>query len=181
MEGKLKKIVFFLVFIFFINLPAEAEVEIFFTPSMDCENKIISLINTSYNNIDVVVYSINNNNIVMALKNAFDRGVEVRILTDKTQAAGKYSKAFDIYNYGIDLKVHTKHKIEHNKFAIFDGKNVSTGSFNWTNPASLKNSENCVFFLNEKATVAQFQNRFEYLWNINSKEKSDAWIEKKLN
>ena len=41
---------------------------------------------------------------------------------------------------GLDIKVNSKYKIEHNKFAVFDYSAVITGSFNWTNAASLKNN-----------------------------------------
>lgn len=152
-----------------------------FSPSTDCEDMIIKLINGSSDKIDIAVYSINNDNIVNALKKAHDKGVKLRILTDKTQASGKSSKVFELYKHGIDIKVHTKHKIEHNKFAIFDGKYATNGSYNWTNPASAKNSENCVFFVSNKEIIRDFTSRFEYLWSVNKKEKSDEWIKKKLN
>ena len=30
-------------------------------------------------------------------------------------------------------------------------------------------------------TIADYQSRFEHLWRINTKKKSDAWFKKKLN
>lgn len=59
-----------------------------------------------------------------------------------------------------------KHKIEHNKFAIFDGVHMVSGSYNWTTNASKNNSENCVFF---DQPNKEYSNRFEYLWNLYSK------------
>lgn len=69
-----------------------------------------------------------------------------RILTDRLQAGIKTSKVQELYNFGIKIHVNSKYKIEHNKFAVFDLKNVITGSYNWTETASNKNSENCLFF-----------------------------------
>lgn len=77
--------------------------------------------------------------------------------------------------------MHAKYKIEHNKFAVFDSKFASSGSYNWTTPASDKNSENCIFFIKNKKAVAEYQNRFNYLWQINTKNKSDRWFKKKLS
>lgn len=152
-----------------------------FSPSKECENLIIKLINESSEQIDVAVFDINNTNIVNALKSAHDNGKKIRILTDKRQAGGKHSKVMELYEYGINIRVHSKHKIEHNKFAIFDKKYAINGSYNWTNPASSKNSENCLLSVENEEVVADFQSRFEYLWQKNTKKKSDAWFKKKLN
>ena len=125
--------------------------------------------------------SINNTNIVNALKKAHNRGIAMRILTDRTQASGKSSKVQELRNAGINIRVHSKHKIEHNKFAVYDGNKASTGSYNWTNPASDKNSENCVFFSNDEGVVQSYKDRFEYLWKVNTKEASDEWFKKQSN
>lgn len=153
---------------------------VYFSPNGGCEENVVKMIDNTQNNLDVAVYSINNDKIVKALINAQNRGVNVRILTDKTQASGPSSKVIDLYNAGLDIKVHTKFKIEHNKFAIYDNENVSTGSFNWTNPAENKNSENCIFFNYDDGGVDDYIEHFKYLWKINSKNKSDEWFKKRF-
>ena len=94
---------------------AHPVVEIAFTPSKVCEEKIIELINNSQSSIDVAVYSINNQQIIDALYRARQRDVSIRILTDKLQASGKYSKVEEMHSNGLNIRVHTKNKIEHNK------------------------------------------------------------------
>ena len=172
----MKRVMFF--FWCFCSVCAVAQTEVFFSPSKKCENGLIDLIGQSQKSIDVAVYAINNDNIVQALKQAHDRGIKIRILTDRLQAAGKASKVKELYDYGLNVRVHSQFKIEHNKFAIFDGKKASTGSYNWTRPATEKNSENCVFFTEYNATVADYQKRFDYLWQINTKKASDVWFHK---
>ena len=76
-------------------------------------------------------------------------------------------------------RINNRHKIEHNKFAIFDGNKVSTGSFNWTNLASEKNSENCLLISREQKTVAAYKKRFEKLWRLNDRAKSESWFDRK--
>ena len=174
----MKKIV--LMLIIFLIKPVFAEFEVHFTPSSACEDSIVRLIKTSQKTIDIAVYAINNNKIVSALKEAHNRGVHLRILTDRLQASSKSSKVLDLYRYGISIKVNSRFKIEHNKFAIFDGMRVSTGSFNWTNPASEKNSENCLFVMQDKKIVANYEQRFNELWKLNSDVKSNNWFERKL-
>lgn len=176
----MKKILVSIFIYFSLLLPSAAKVDIKFTPSSDCENTIVDFINNSQNNLEIAVYSINNVNIVNALKNAHDRGVQLKILTDRLQASSKYSKVIDLYKYGINIKINSKYKIEHNKFAIYDGVIASTGSFNWTNPASSKNSENCVFFTHDIATIEKYKSRFNQLWNANSQEKSDRWFKRMI-
>ena len=89
------KKIFVLIIIFFC-LPVYAKVKVHFTPSLECENSIVGLINNSKKTIDIAVYSINNNQIVEALKKAHGRGIKLRILTDKLQASSKHSKVFDL-------------------------------------------------------------------------------------
>lgn len=163
-----------------ICIDAQAKMEVMFTPSLQCENKIEQLIDKAENTVDIAVYSINNDKLVEAIERAYDRGVKVRILTDRLQAAGKSSKVTKLYSKGINVRVHSVNKIEHNKFAIYDGAKASTGSYNWTNPASHKNSENCLFITSNKKTVQEYQDRFNYLWKINKKSESEKWFKKKL-
>lgn len=171
----LRKVLVFLLLLI-VSVLGYAETEIYFSPSDHCENKLADWMAQAKDRIDAAVYAINNKKIVAALKQAYDRGVQIRILTDRLQAANKYSRVTELYNYGIDIRVHSKHRIEHNKFAIFDGLKVSTGSYNWTTPASEQNSENCVFFTLDPRVVQTYQQRFDYLWQINTKDASDAWF-----
>lgn len=171
----------FLLFLFLLFAPAVSaarNVEIYFSPSARCENKIIKYIKQSEEQIDAAVYAINNDNIVAALKKAHDRGIKIRILTDRLQASNKSSKVKELRKYGINIRVHSKFKIEHNKFAVFDKKIATSGSYNWTNPATEKNSENCAFFIKNQDVVKEYQDRFEYLWRINTRKKSEAWFER---
>ena len=132
---------------------------------MDCENRIIKLIKKSQNSIDAAVYALNNDAIVEALKDAHNRGVSVRILTDRVQVGQKNSKIPELEAAGIPLMRHRKYRIQHDKFAIFDSKKIVTGSYNWTNSASKHNAENCLF-LSDK-TREKYIQRFETLWNLN--------------
>ncbi len=174
----MKKIFCVLLVLCLMPFAVNAKVEVYFSPSNKCEKGIVEAIDDADTEIEAAVYAINNDNIVEALKKAHDRGVKIKILTDRLQAANKSSKVRELYDYGINIRVHSKHKIEHNKFAVFDNESVVTGSYNWTNPATNKNSENCVFFIRDKDAVEEYDNRFKYLWQINTKKKSDLWFEK---
>ncbi len=134
-------------------------VRVYFTPGTDCENNIIREIKNA-DKIDIAVYSITNENITDAIIAAHKRGANVRIVSDKLQSRGKHSRVDELRAAGVPVLINKKHKIEHNKFAIFDNQTVVTGSYNWTTSATKYNSENCVFI----DYPTPYVNRFEYLW-----------------
>jgi len=171
MSSKLSTHILIAAFLF-IQIPCGLAAEVFFSPSTDCEDHISKEVDHAKTEIVASVYSINNKKIVNSLIAAHRRGVAVRILTDRVQAAGRSSQVLTLKDAGLNIRVHTKHKIEHNKFAWFDGKTAVNGSFNWTEPASQSNSENCVLF-NEANVVSAFKQRFEELWKMNSEEGSN--------
>ena len=140
-------------------------VRVFFTPSTDCEKNIIKAINSA-DKMDIAVYSITNPSITDSLIAAHNRGATIRIVTDRTQAKGKGSLISKIKAAGIPVLTNHKHKIEHNKFAVFDDKHIVSGSYNWTTNASKYNSENCIFFDQQNK---EFTHRFEYLWDMYNK------------
>ena len=165
------------IFFFLLCVQAFPATEVYFSPSPDCENRIVKAIRESKTDIVAAVYSINNRKILDELAAAKKRGVSVRVLTDRIQATQKSSGLSMLLDSGIDTRVHSKFKIEHNKFGVYDGKWVSTGSFNWTGPAARSNSENCLF-TDEAAAVAKYKERFDFLWEKNTAAGSNARIAK---
>jgi len=145
------------------TIPEKSWARIYFTPGPDCENNIVASIQDAEKTIDVAVYSITNDRIVDSLIAAHRRGVKVRVISDKLQSSGRASLIGRIRDAGIPVVLNKKHKIMHNKFAIFDKKDVENGSYNWTSSATQSNSENCMFFPEQNKT---FNNRFKYLWNF---------------
>ncbi|MGK5087036.1 phospholipase D-like domain-containing protein [Bdellovibrionota bacterium FG-2] len=148
-------------------------VDVFFSPGLDCENQVVQGIKNAKHEVIAAVYAINNSRIVQALKEVHGRSVNIRVLTDRLQAAGKSSKVVALADAGLNIRVHSKFKIEHNKFVVLDGKTAISGSYNWTNHALATNSENCVLMPEANAVVA-YMKRFEELWILNTQQKSDA-------
>ena len=116
--------------------------------------------------LDIAIYSINNVKIVEALRDAKGRGVKIRILIDRVQAngVGNRETTLSLKNDGFDVRIHSKNKIQHNKFAVADGVRVETGSFNWTMPAEHSNEENCLF-VNDPVIASAYAKHFRgHLW-----------------
>ena len=174
------RLIFYALWLVLMSLTAYAKSEVYFSPSKDCENRIVQAINDSKKEVVAAVYSINNPNIVAALINAKKRGINVQILTDRVQASQKNSGVLFLNSAGIYVKVHSKFKIEHNKFGVYDNTLISTGSFNWTKPATDSNSENCLF-TNEPDIAHKYRERFSRLWILNSETRSLSYLSKMKN
>jgi len=168
---KVAKITIIYIILLAIQFPVNAQI----TFTKHCEKEIIKLINNSQSSIEIAVYSINNENIVKALEKAKNRNIKIRILTDRIQAFGKSSKVKLLHDAGFDIKIHSKDRIMHHKFAIFDNQKAVEGSFNWTYSAANKNAEDCNIFDSEK-DVKTLKRRFKKLWKVNEKEISECYF-----
>ena len=144
---------------------APAHIEAYFTPGTECEDRIIAELGRA-TTIDIAVYSITNPKIANAIIAAHRRGTRVRIVTDRTMAKHKSSMIDELATAGIPVRVNRRHKIEHNKFAVFDNMRMVTGSYNWTTAATKYNSENCIFLTHP---AQEYTKRFEVLWNAYNK------------
>jgi phosphatidylserine/phosphatidylglycerophosphate/cardiolipin synthase-like enzyme len=80
--------------------------------------------------------------IASALKAARDRGVDVRVILDKSQRTERYSGLTYLQHAGVPVWVDAAHAIAHNKVMVIDGDTVLTGSFNFTKAAESSNAEN---------------------------------------
>ena len=170
----------FILIVIMCVIPAniKAETEVYFTPSKDCENLIISEIQQAQKNIDIAIYSFTHKRIAKALIKAHKNGISIRLLAQKS---GKDSKAIALFNRGLDVQVNNKYSYLHDKFAIFDNARVITGSYNWTRHASNNNSENCLLIKKEDKTIKAYQDRFIKLWQENNKEESNNWLLKQTS
>lgn len=167
------KILFFSVFLPNLSF---AGTTVFFSPKGGCEEQASQIVTSSKTDLEIAVYSLNSPTVVAAIKGAIERGVHVRILTDRTQAFGKgnLEATKTLASLTPDFRVHSKNRIMHNKYAIADSKKLMLGSFNWTRSAENSNDENCL--ITDDAKVVQaYENRFnEHLWIANTAEKSNA-------
>lgn len=83
------------------------------------------------------MYSLTSREIADALDDAGRRGVKVRLIRDVSQTDEKSDA--DTYLEPKEVEVRLLkgigRGIMHDKFAVFDGKEGFTGSYNWTNNA----------------------------------------------
>lgn len=112
------------------------------SPDGACQKIIVGLIDHAQSQVLVQAYGFTNKAIIKALVEAHRRGVDVRIILDKSNETAKYSGATTVSNAGIPTYIDDKVAIAHNKVMIFDRKTVLTGSYNFTSSAQKRNAEN---------------------------------------
>jgi phosphatidylserine/phosphatidylglycerophosphate/cardiolipin synthase-like enzyme len=117
-------------------------IEVRFSPKGGCTEAVVAEIDAARQTILVQAYSFTSTPIAKALVDAHNRGVDVRVILDKSQQTEKYSSADFVEHAEIPVWIDSKHSIAHNKVMVIDGATVITGSFNFTNAAEDHNAEN---------------------------------------
>ena len=117
-------------------------IEVYFSPKGGCTEAIVKELDAAKSMVLVQAYSFTSVRIAKALVDAHKRGVDVRVILDRSQRTEKYSEADFLVNMGIPTWIDAKHAIAHNKIMVIDGETMLTGSFNFTTAAEEHNAEN---------------------------------------
>lgn len=142
------------------DLPS-AEAEVYFSRTDGCTARVLGLAVEAETSLWVAVYSFTDDDIANALVTAHQRGVEVYVLTEKSQR--DESVVGTLTRGGVNVRMDGNGKAMHHKFAVIDGKIVATGSFNWTNNAEHHNDENMVV-LHSEEIARRFGEEFLRVW-----------------
>lgn len=147
--------------------PTGDEAEIYaiaaFSPGDNCINTIVGQLGSARTSADICVFTITDNRITSAIRDAYRRGVKVQVITDNEKMFDEGSDIEGLRVMGIPVRVDVTEYHMHHKFALFDGATVLTGSYNWTRGAAEFNEENLVV-TNHPRLVQRFAEVFERLW-----------------
>jgi len=130
--------------------------QVFFSPNGGCTNAVVAELGSAKSSVLVQAYSFTSGPIAKALADAKRRGVEVRVLLDKSQRSERYTSADFIAHAGIPVLIDDKHAIAHNKVMVIDADTVITGSFNFTKAAETGNAENLLIIRGAKELARQY-------------------------
>jgi len=118
-----------------------ATIETCFAPENDCAAFAVQAIDHARREILVGAYGLTTGSgIVEALVRAYQRGVEVKLIADKTTPCGHSSGIDLLANAGVPVWIDHSARIAHAKTMVIDGTLTLNGSYNWTRLAAA-NSE----------------------------------------
>lgn len=153
-----------------IDFQRAASYQLCFVPDgASCQDLLISAIDRTQSKLRVQAYSFTSAPIAAAIKRAKDRGVDVKVILDKSQVSQKYSGATYLRNAGIDVVIDTKPAIAHNKVMIFDDQAVFTGSFNFTKSAQERNAENGIIIRGDPALTQAYLANWDKRYGVSTK------------
>lgn len=135
----------------------------FFSPQDPCVHKIVRMFGSARKGVDVCVYTITDDRIRDAILAAHRRGVMVRIISDNEKSDDLGSDIQQLDRRGVAVRVDRTEHHMHHKYAIFDNKQLITGSYNWTRSAAKNNEENFIV-TSDPDLLKSFSRAFNRLW-----------------
>ncbi len=136
---------------------------IYFSPKGGCRDVIISWIRSANKSIHVLIYSFTLDSIAEELIDAYKRGVDVKVLFEKSQIS-VYSEYIRLKEAGVPVRNDTNPDFMHNKVMIIDGEIVFTGSYNWSKSAEEDNDENLII-IKSMEIADKYEEKFKEIWN----------------
>ena len=147
------------------TVKASGTIEVAFSPNGGGAATIIKAIGQAQKTIKVQAYSFTNADIAKALLEASKRGVQVRVVLDKSQETEKYTSATFLANAGVPVRIDDDFAIAHNKIMILDDETVITGSFNFTKAAEERNAENVLVIRGNKELARLYLQNWQWRWD----------------
>jgi len=144
--------------------PDQNSSQAYFSPGDDCPQVIVNQLERASRTIDICVFTITDNRIADAIRDAFVRGIAVRIISDNDKSLDPGSDIERLMGLGVAVRIDQTDHHMHHKYAVFDQKTTLTGSYNWTRSADKHNDEN--FLITSEATINRaYLGHFDRLWN----------------
>ncbi|WP_347506007.1 phospholipase D-like domain-containing protein [Pseudomonas anguilliseptica] len=134
-----------------------------FSPGEECRRKIRELCRQARKTVDICVYTISDDLLSEEILACHQRGLAVRVISDNEKQFDAGSDVQWLRDKGVPLRIDSGPFHMHHKFALFDGRLLLNGSFNWTRSASTSNEENFMVVDNPQL-LAAFSREFESLW-----------------
>ena len=133
------------------------------------EARLIDKINAAQKSIHIASFEFDLDPVAEALIAAKDRGVDVRWVTDdehglEADEEPGHGQFAMLEEAGIEVRSDTRSALMHNKFWIFDGEAVWTGSTNVTVNGIFKQNNN-VLYIRSTRLASIYEAEFQEMWN----------------
>jgi len=145
------------------------------------EQKLIDKINAAQRSIHIASFEFDLTPVAEALIAAHQRGVDVRWVTDDEhglEADAEYGggQFAMLTEAGIEVRDDGRTALMHNKFWIFDGETVWTGSTNVTVNGIFKQNNNVIVF-HSPEIAAIYEREFQEMWDGQFGPRSPSTVE----
>lgn len=125
---------------------------------------VLNVIDSAKTSIRIAAYSFTSKPIAEALLRKQKAGVSVMVVMDKSQLTERYTSATFLANVGIPVRINSRYAIQHSKVLVVDGDTVETGSFNYTDSAAKRNSENVLVIWHHPTLAKEYTTYWQRLW-----------------
>ena len=153
--------------------------EVYFTDPVNVNNpddwqssvagRLVEKINAAQTSIHIASFEFNLTPVAEALLAAKQRGVDVRWVTDdehglEADVEPDHGQFAILQDAGIEVRSDTRSALMHNKFWIFDGQIVWTGSTNITENGVF-DQDNNVIVIQSPELAAIYEREFQEMWD----------------
>ena len=135
----------------------------YFSPGDTCLRRLGDLMRGCRQTLDICVFTIADDRLTDAILACHARGVRVRVVSDNDKQHDSGSDIARLRDHGVTVRLDDAPYHMHHKFALFDGRLLANGSFNWTRSATHNNDENLVV-TDDANLLRVFGLQFEKLW-----------------
>jgi len=135
----------------------------YFSPGAEPLQKIRGLLAAAQERVEICVFTITDDRITKEVLACHRRGVDLRVITDDDKSFDRGSDIQRLREAGVPLRVDRSEHHMHHKFALFDRRELLTGSYNWTRSAANFNQENVVV-TRDPRLVSAFASMFDAFW-----------------
>ncbi|WP_454727906.1 MULTISPECIES: phospholipase D family nuclease [Cupriavidus] len=153
-----------------VQVAAAGRVEVAFSPGAGAEALVVKVIDAATTEIRMLAYSFTSAAVTAALLRAKHRGVDVALVVDaknnlSEDRSGKARAALGaLANAGIRVRTISVYSIHHDKVICVDGRTVETGSYNFTEAAAHRNSENVLVMWGNPPLAAVYLRHWAHNW-----------------
>ena len=140
-----------------------ASVQVFFSPDAETDRAVARAIADARQRVWVAGYFFTSSILAKALDQAKARGLDVRVLLDRSQVTLRYSSATYFHNKGVPLWINARYPVMHHKFVLIDADTVGFGSMNFTRAGAQQNAENFNLFRRWPQLASTYAKEFERL------------------
>lgn len=144
----------------------ETSVEAYFAPEDGVLARLVDLVDGADESVYFMAYSFTSDALAQAMAAAAVRGVEVRGVLDRGQAASNTGGEYEFLRAsGVQVRLDGEAGNLHNKLIIIDETLVVTGSYNFSRNAEERNDENLVVIW-DSDLAAQYLEQFWTVWEL---------------